>query len=206
MLHFGTEVTPALMKRLAVFNNGTESFTRYDVQEKQERYGRSIHKFMEEWHWASRTKNHTKNFPEQSYPEPEEWAKYLLETGIDIELRNGPIEQKNVIVDALIGNKLVICNIWIPSKDIPDAEYKHDVLIVGLAKGKLLIHDPLSANLNLRFDTDKAEYTKNKYGSNLEIDCDYFFSEEFNYMKPQPNPYRLEHGYKFLLLSRSIVK
>ena len=126
-----------------------------------------------------------------------------MEKGVDLELRNGPIEQRKLITSALTENKIAICEIWIPPADIPDSECKHDVLIVGLANHKLLIHDPLPANWDIQFDSDNVKYTKNECGANLEIDCDYFFSDEINYMKPKPNPFQTDYGYKFLLLSRS---
>ena len=199
MLHLGVAVTPVLEKRLAVFNSGTESCTIHAAQERLEIYSRSLNKFIAEWNWASGHEDDTGN----SLTEPEEWSKYLIGMGIDLEARNGPIENKKVIIDALNKNKVVICDIWIPSTGIPDSKSKHYVLIAELAGGKLLIHDPLPANWNSQFDSEKVEYTKNECGTNYEIDCDYFFSEEINYMKPKPNPKRSDCDYSFLIVSRS---
>ena len=199
MLHLGIAVTPVLMKRLAIFNNGTENCTIHASQERLETYPRSLNKLIAEWNWALGHKNDTGSF----LPQPEAWAIYLLEMGIDLEARNGPIENKNVIIDALHKNKIAICDIWIPSTGIPDSKSKHYVLIAELAGGKLLIHDPLPANWNSQFDSEKVEYTKNECGTNYEIDSDYFFSEEINYMKPKPNPQRSDCDYSFLLLSGS---
>ena len=177
MLHLGIEIKPVLVKRLAIFKNGVESCTIYDTEERLEIYERSIHKFIAEWNWALRHKHETGC----GVLEPEEWAKYLLEIGVDLEARNGPIEQKKVLIDALSKKKIAICEIWIPSADIPDSECKHDVLIVGIADAKLLIHDPLQENENIQLDSDNIKYTKHECGSNLKIECDYFFSEEINW-------------------------
>jgi hypothetical protein len=112
------------------------------------------------------------------------------------------IEQRNVITDALSKGKKAICEIWIPSTEIPDSECRHFILLVALMNSKLLIHDPQSANWNLQFDSRVVAYKKNECGSNLEIDSDYFFGNEINCMKPKPNPYQTDFGYKFLLVSK----
>lgn len=199
MLHFGIAVTPVLDKRLALFHYGTESCIIHASQERLEIYARSLNKFIAEWNWASGHKNDTGC----SLTEPEAWATYLLEMGIDIEARNGPIENKNVIIHALAENKIAIGDVWIPSTDFPDSKSKHYVLIAGLSNGKLLIHDPLPDNWNNQFDSEKIKYTKNECGTNYEIDCDYFFSEEINTMKPKPNPKRTDCDYSFLIMSRN---
>jgi hypothetical protein len=199
MLHFGVTITPVLNKRLAIFNNSIESCTIHASQERLELYPRSLNKFVTEWNWALGHRNDTGSIN----PEPEAWAKYLLEQGIDLEARNGPIENKNVIIEALTENRIVICDIWIPSTDFPDSKCKHYVLIAGLANGKLFIHDPLPANRNIQFDSEKVEYNKNACGTNFEIDCDYFFNEEINYMKPKSSLQRSDCDYSFLILSRS---
>lgn len=197
MLHFGISVTPALHKRLEVFNNGTESCSIHASEERLELYPRSLNKFIAEWSWALGHKNDMENI----LPEPELWAKYLLEIGIELEARNGPIENKKVIIDALQNNKIVVCDIWIPSIDFPDSKNKHYVLIAGLERGTLLIHDPLPANWSSKFVSEKVIYRKNECGTNFEIDCDYFFSDEINYMKPKPNPQRSDCDYSFLIIS-----
>jgi hypothetical protein len=199
MLHFGIPLTPELSKRLEVFNNGTERCPIHAAQERLEQYPRSLNKFIAEWNWASGQKNNTKN----PRFKPEAWAKYLLETGIDLEARNGPIENKKVILDALSKNKIVICNIWIPSTDFPGSKCSHYVLLVGLAGGKLLVHDPLPADWNVKFNTNRVAYKKHELGVNFEIDCEYFFSNEINDIKPKLETKRSDSDYSFLILSRS---
>lgn len=198
MLHFGITVTPVLMERLAVFNNGTENCTIHVAQERLEIYSRSLNKFIAEWNWATCQRDGMGS----SLTEPEEWAQYLIEIGIDIDARNGPIENKKVIIDSLNMNKVVICDIWIPSIDFPDSKSKHYVLLVKIANSKLFLHDPLPANWNRKFDSDKVTFAKNECGTNYVIDCDYFFSNEINYMKPKPNQKRSDCDYSFLIVSR----
>lgn len=199
LLHFGVPITPELSKRLAVFNNGTERCPIHAAQERLERYPRSLNKFIAEWNRASGQRDNTV----KAHVEPEAWAKYLLEMGIDLEARNGPVENKKAILDALAKNKIVICNIWIPSTDFPGSKCSHYVLIVGLAGGKLLIHDPLPVDWNIKFDTNRVVYKKRESGVNFEIDCEYFFSNEINDMKPKPEIKRSDSDYSFLILSRS---
>ncbi|MCP4763148.1 MAG: hypothetical protein GY870_15340, partial [archaeon] len=134
-------------------------------------------------------------------PKPEEWAQYLLKMGIKIEARNGPIENKKIILEALGKKKLIICDIWIPSIDFPDSKSKHYILIVNSMNKKLFIHDPLPANWNRKINSQKVKYRKNECGTNFEIDCDYFFSEKIDTMKPKPCPQRSDCDYSFLILS-----
>jgi hypothetical protein len=75
MLYFEIPVFPALAKRLAVFNNGTENCTIYSSEEKLEQYERSIHKLISEWNWACGHKEGKIS----SIPTVETWAVYLLE-------------------------------------------------------------------------------------------------------------------------------
>lgn len=199
LLHCGVAITPVVIKRLAVFKNGIEHCPVHASQERLEIYPRSLNKFIAEWHWALGHKDDTGC----SFTEPLAWARYLLEMGIHLEARNGPIENKRVILDALTKKKIVICDIWIPSPDFPDSSCKHYVLLVGSAGGKLLVHDPLPALLRHYIASDRIAYIKGSCGSNCEIDCDYFFSEEMGYMKPRPNPQRSDNDYSFLILSRN---
>jgi hypothetical protein len=196
MLHFGIELEKALLERLAIFNNGTESCTIYAAQERLELYGKSLHKFKSEWERALRIKS-------WNFQEIEEWAKYLLKKGINLEFKNGPIEQKDLMINSLNRGNVIICDIRIPSTLVPDSECKHAILIVKLENNKLLIHDPLSSNLDMQFTSDSYKYKENEWGTNLEIDCNYFFDKEINYMKPLPNPSRSDLGYSFIVFSRN---
>jgi hypothetical protein len=196
MLYFGVAVSPAVQQRLEAFRNGTESCTIHDPEERLELYERSIHKFMAEWNGALAYKNDTEGI----YSQPGEWAQYLLEKGIELEVRNGPIEQKELIADSLSQGKLVICEIWVPSTDIPESESRHFVLLVKSVKGRLLVHDPLSKHGNLC--SGSVEYKKNGCGANGEIESGYFFSKEIGPMKPKPNPYQSDYGYKCMLVAK----
>ena len=196
MFHFGVAMTPALQKRLALFKDGTESCTIYAPQERLENYERSIHKFAAEWHWALGHTNDTGRY------QPQQWATDLIKAGIEIEARNGPVEQQKLIIDSLKNGTIAICEIWIPSDEIPDSESKHFVLIIKLAGGKLFMHDPLPGDRSVLFDSDNVAYAENECGSNLRIDSNYFFSNEIAYMKPKPNPFQQDYGYKFLLISK----
>jgi hypothetical protein len=192
MLYFNIPVVPVLEKRLEVFSNGTESCTIYSSEEKLEQYERSIHKFISEWNWAY---NHC-----EDKNSAEIWATHLLEMGVNLEFKNGPIEQQGVIKDALINNRIVICETLEPSSCITNSEAKHFVLIVKLLENVLLIHDPLLINRTVISGNLKCKL--HECGSNLEIDCDYFFSNESGPLKPKPNRYQTDWGYKFILISR----
>ncbi len=87
MFHFHIPIATALAKRLEVFNNGTENCTIYSSEEKLEQYGRSIHKFIAEWNWAY---SHKEN-KDSSASKDENWATYLLEMGVNLKFKNGPI-------------------------------------------------------------------------------------------------------------------
>jgi hypothetical protein len=197
MLHFEVPIVPVLMKRLEIFRNGTENCTIYASEERLEQYERSIHKFISEWNWAYRHRNDK----DRCASESEEWTEYLLKMGINLEFKNGPIEQRDSIAAALSKNSIAICEIWIPSATIPNSEYKHFVLIVNLVHNKLLIHDPLLSDWDIR--SDKVEYRENEYGSNFEIDYDYFFSNEVGPLKPKPNQFQTDWGYKFIVVSKT---
>ena len=196
MLHFDIPIVPALTKRLEVFNNGTENCTIYSSEERLEQYERSIHKFISEWNWAYGHKEDKGSV----VPTIEEWATYLLRMGIHLEFKNGPIEQRRIITNALTNTKLVICEIWLPSASIPNSECKHFVLIVKLIDNELFIHDPLPANCNI--NTEMPIYEVHECGSNLKMDCEYFFSNGDGPLKPKPNQYQTDWGYKFILLSK----
>lgn len=191
-------IPPELIKRLEIFNQGTENCTIFASEERLEQYERSIHKFLAEWNWAIRHRNSGGDI----HLEPEEWAKHLLEMGLHLEAKNGPVEQRVALVNALIKSQIVICEVWMPSIEIPALECKHFVLLVGLADGKLLVHDPFPTNWNIRFDPAIVNFSRHECGSNLEIDCNYFFNEAIGYMKPKPNPHHSDNGYKFLILTK----
>jgi hypothetical protein len=196
MLYLDVPVIPALEKRLEVFNNGTENCTIYSSEEKLEQYERSIHKLISEWNWAC---NHYEDeIP--NIPMAEIWAKYLFDIGINIEFKNGPIEQSRIIKEALAKNKIVICETLEPSSGVTNSEAKHFVLIVKLLENVLLIHDPLLVNRTISSETFRCKL--DECGSNIEMDCDYFFSHESGPLKPKPNQYQTDWGYKFLLISK----
>lgn len=198
MLYFGIPIIPSISKRLEVFNNGTENCTIYSSEEKLEQYERSIHKFISEWNWAYDHKEDLNYITHKV----ENWATFLLEMGVHLEFKNGPIEQRRKITEALANNKLIICETLEPSASIPDSEARHFVLIVKLIDNKLFIHDPLP--LNHAFTTVHIKNSSDECGANLEIDYDYFFSNESGPIKPKPNRYQTDWGYKFILISRLV--
>lgn len=198
MLYFGIPVIPSISKRLEVFNNGTENCTIYSSEEKLGQYQRSIHKFISEWNWACGHKEDVDSIT----PKVENWAIYLLEIRVHLEFKNGPIEQRRVITEALANNKLIICETLEPSAGIPNSEARHFVLIVKLFDSKLFIHDPLL--INRTFTSGHLVNSLDACGSNLEINCDYFFSNETGPIKPKPNQYQADWGYKFILISRLV--
>jgi hypothetical protein len=146
--------------------------------------------------------NNKKGDKEFGAPGIEIWASYLLEMGVHLEFKNGPIEQRKVITNALTNNKLIICETLEQSSRIPNTEARHFVLIVKLLDNKLFIHDPLP--LNRAITSEKLNYNLDECGSNLESDCDYFFSNETGPIKPKPNQYQTDWGYKFILISRLV--
>jgi hypothetical protein len=103
--HFGISVAPEVSRRLAVFDNGTESCTVRDAPERLEVYERSIHKFASERRWAC---CHARD-NEHGFCKPDKWAKYLMGNGICLELRNGPIEQRNLLTGVLIRGEIAVC-------------------------------------------------------------------------------------------------
>ena len=193
MRHFNIPIIPALRERFDVFNSGTENCTVYASEERLELYYRSIHKLIAEWNWAIRHKDDGNGAPES-----EEWAEYLLKMGIAIDFRNGPIEHRESITGALSNGKIVICEICISSEDIPGSGFRHFVLIVNLMHGRLFIHDPFPAIRNIQMKN--IEYVNDNCGSNLIIDGDYFFSREAGPMKPEPNCFLGDSGYKFMIV------
>jgi hypothetical protein len=199
MLYFDVPVAPPLAKRLHMFDQGTENCTIYSPEERLEHYERSIHKFIAEWNWAVRQRNAA----EHVIPEPEEWAGYLLKKGIDLEARNGPVEQKERILNSLTKGKLALCETWTPSEEMPDSECRHFVLLIRTENGKLLVHDPLPAHASSQFDNGHIKYKRNECGSNFEIDCSYFFTDNIGPMKPKTNHYQTDSGYKLLLVGKS---
>jgi hypothetical protein len=113
-------------------------------------------------------------------------------------------EQRKIITEALASNKLIICETLEPSQNIQNSEAKHFVLIVKSLDNKLFIHDPLL--LNRAITSEKFKNSLDECGSNLEMDCDYFFSNETGPIKPKPNQYQTDWGYKFILISRLVKK
>lgn len=198
MLYFGIPIIPSISKRLEVFNNGTENCTIYSSEEKVGQYQRSIHKFISEWNWACRHKEAIDSIT----PKVENWATYLIEMGVHLEFKNGPIEQRRIITDALANNKLIICETLEPSQNIQNSEARHFVLIIKSLDNKLFIHDPLS--INRAITSENLKNSLDDCGSNLEIDCDYFFSNETGPIKPKPNQYQTDWGYKFILISKLV--
>lgn len=198
MHYFGIEITPALRNRLDAFTCGMESCTIHENEERLERYERSIHKFMAEWAWAQRCRENA----EGMYTKPETWARGLLEKGIALELRNGPIEQQSLLMAGLSRGSVVLCEVWVLPPDIPDSESRHFILIIKAKSGALLAHDPLLIHSGMRFGSDAIRHGTDECGANFEIACEYFFSEQTGPLKPKPNPYQTGYGYKFMLVAR----
>jgi hypothetical protein len=196
--YFGVSITASLQKRLEIFNNGIESGTLFDSEERLELYGRSIHKFMAEWTWAVRCEADAEGI----YTKPEAWAQELLKNGIGLELRNGPIEQQSLLMAQLSQGSIILCEVWIPRPDIPDAASRHFVLILGEEAGKLHVHDPLLNEDTLPYAFNKAVVKQSKYGANVVIDRDYFFGNWSGPLTPKPNPFQTDYEYKFLLVSK----
>ena len=197
MLHFGIPVIPTLKKRLDVFRNGTENCLIYASEERLEQYGRSIHKFISEWNWAYRYKDSNESIDYK----PEDWVKYLLGMGVVLDFKNGPIEQRNLIESALSNKSVVLCEIWLPVGKMSKMECKHFVSVIKLKNNRLLIHDPQLTDLEIH--NAKVEYKRDECGSNIEIDSEYFFSNEVGPMKPKPNEFQTDWGYKFIIISKS---
>jgi hypothetical protein len=150
------------------------------------------------WNWAYRYKDAIESID----PEPENWAKYLLDMGVVLEFKNGPIEQRNLIESALSNKSIVLCEIWLPIGKMANTECKHFVFIVKLAHNRLLIHDP--QYMNLEIQSAKVEHKRDECGSNIEIDSEYFFSNEVGPMKPKPNKFQTDWGYKFIIVSKQL--
>ncbi len=83
-----------------------------------------------------------------------------------------------------------------------ESEARHFVLIVKMLKNKLFIHDPLS--INRAITSGKMKFRIDECGSNLEMDCDYFFSNETVPIKPKPKLNQTDWGYKFILISKQV--
>ena len=196
MTCFAVPVVPVLSERLSRFDNGTENCTIHASEERLEHYERSIHKFIAEWNWAYGHKNELSTVS----PAAAGWAVHLLEAGIRLEFRNGPLEQRRKITEALAEGKIIISEIWNPPETLPDSEQKHFVLIVKSVADELFIHDPLPENHHVTGDMIK--YGTHECCSNVRISCDYFFGNEAGPMKPKPNRYQTDWGYRFLVISR----
>lgn len=191
--HFDVAISPAVKKRLEIFNNGIQSCSIFEAEERiAEAYGKSLDKFMSEWIWA-RNKNESVN-----------WADQLLKCGIEIELRNGPIEQRQLFIDSLNRGKVCICEINEVGKHSDTSLCKHDILVVRYGNGVLEAHDPRVRGTKEIIRSEMITYVNNPNGINLEINGDYFFSRDVGVMKPDTNKYQQDHGYKFLIVSRVV--
>jgi hypothetical protein len=200
MRHFGIATTPDVSARLAVFEHGTQRGPVFAPEERvAEAYGASLQKLLSEWRWAQAHRNHTRREAHEAAP----WADYLLEMGITIETRNGPIEHKVRVLTALARGSLGICDVWAPSEIAAQSESKHAVVVLGQSGNRLLIHDPQPNPGVSPSGAQKVGYVERDCGSNIEVDCDYFFGGEHGFMKPKPNPYQQDSGYRIVLVSGS---
>jgi hypothetical protein len=195
---YGVPITVSLQKRLDIFTTGIESSTVYEVEERLEFYERSIHKFMAEWTWAQRCRADTEGI----YNKPEAWARELLENGIALELRNGPIEQQSLVMAEFSRGSVVVCEVWVPRQDVHGSASRHFILILGVEADQLLMHDPLVREGWLPCTCAEAVLKTNKNGANVAIDREYFFSAKNATLKPKPNPYQTDYEDKFLLVSK----
>jgi hypothetical protein len=197
--YFGVDVSIDLQKRLEVFRNGIQNCSLFASEERiAEAYSKSINKLMTEWRWAH--VNDYKNRKEYI------WAIQLIKDGIEILIRNGPIEQKNLFLDSLAKGNVCICEINETGKKCNVSSCKHDILITRYHHGRLSAHDPKVRDSYLQYQNESFKYVSNKDGTNLEIDCEYFFGKNDNYMKPCLNEYQQDHGYKFMIISRLVER
>ena len=195
MRYFGVDVSDDLQKRLEVFRNGTQSCSILASEERiAEAYSKSINKLMTEWRWA-----HVNDYENK---DEHIWAIQLINDGIEILIRNGPIEHKHLFLDSLAKGNVCICDINETGKKNDFSSCKHDILITRYLNGRLIAHDPKARDPYLQYQNESFMYVSNKDGTNLEIDCDYFFSNDDNYMKPCLNEFQQDHGYKFMIISR----
>jgi hypothetical protein len=192
--YLSVPVTERLLERLESFQNGIEHTTLFESEEKLERYDRSIHKFMAEWNCS--------DVNDASAPSPHlniaEWTMSLRASGITLDRRNGPIEQKERIIDALTKDYPVLCEAGLSA----DAGPRHFVLLVKIRDNTILLHDPLPSNRSAPAGGSKVAFINDPCGANRVIGIDYFFSQEPGFLKPNPNPFQTDHGYMFLVLSR----
>ena len=188
--HFNVPISPELKNRLEVFNNGTQSCSIFASEERiAEAYGKSLDKFMAEWRWAG------------NHKDSDNWANHLLNKGVEIALRNGPIEQKQLFIDSLNYGKVCICEINETGKSTDKSLCKHAILVVRCLNGILEAHDTKTPDMKTTKNT-AITYVDNPNGTNLEIDCEYFFSREIDCMKPGINEYQQDYGYKFMIVSK----
>jgi len=215
--HFDIDISTDIQKRLEVFSNGTQSCPIYEAEERiAEVYNKSIDKLMTEWRY---TQAYNEKYRNKVTGYMNKWAMQLIFNNIEIELRNGPIEQKQLILDSLSKGKICICEINEADKssivntkqDVVDNKQltirntsgcKHDILIIRHINGILEAYDPRIRDSHFQHKNSWVKRVNNANGTNLEIDCDYFFSKENNYMKPGLNKFQQNSGYKFMIISR----
>jgi hypothetical protein len=199
MEHFSIPSTPPLERWLAIFDNGMESCTISAAQVGLVKYGRSLRRFNAEWQRAQLYQMQDR----KRIAEPMEWAQYLLGQGIELIIRNGPIEQKDLILCSVKEKKLAICDIAVPASNNPTIACKHAILIISNDGQYLYAHDPLEDNKNHEYDTSKVRYLQHEDGANLRLDCAWFFSLNEEMMKPKPNPTFSDCEYSFVLVGKT---
>jgi hypothetical protein len=198
--HFGLDDLPRpVIDRLAIFDNGTESCTINAAQEGLIKFERSLLKLWHEWSMAVGYFYLTdKSLSE----EPPEWAFLLLKMGIKFEYFCSPIENREIIENALSNNRVVICDVRIPHISEPDQFCKHAILIVKEEDGYLLIHDPLKSNECIPSGDGQFIYLSTEYRINLKVEKEYFFSTLKGILKPDINPDHCDTGFCFEVISR----
>lgn len=193
--HFGIAISPELKQRLEVFGNGMQSCSIFESEERiAEAYGRSIDKLLSEWRW------------EKEQYLSNSWANQLLKCGIEIELRNGPIEQKKLFLDSLLKGKVCICEINENGKNVATSLCRHDILVVRYDNGLLEAHDPKVRDTTKIQNNRMITYRNNPNGTNVEINSEYFFCPDSNIMKPDTNNYQEDCGYRFIIVSKEVKK
>lgn len=202
LIYFGVPVSPALRNRLQVFNSGTVHCSVFSTDERiAEAYGKSIDKLMAEWNWF---RTHGKHDTRSGFITEENWASDLIENGIELDCRNGPIEQRSLILDSLHRGSVCICEISKSTKSPGYSGCKHAILLLHCINGKLIVHDPETVNVNDALPPE-VRYGSYRNGANCIIDCDFFFSNASGSFKPLTNTFQQDCGYRFILISKRSI-
>lgn len=180
LMIFSIDIKSDIDERLDIFDNGVENCSPSWSKGCPERWANSLEKLFEEWDQAERSRIILDSSMNIQRPEPQKWAKYLLDSNIKLSLIYNPSEQKEVILEFLNKpNSIIICDIetnksFNGTDNIKD--FKHSVLLLGIEDEEILIHDP-----------DPKITTLRQKLWNKKRSVEYFFSNDNFYYKPIPN-------------------